>query len=53
MIPTPKLAQMMGQSIFRCIERYEKETGKRASKILIELTDTADWKKGRFIGHSR
>ncbi len=45
MIPRSELAPALGQSVLRCIEKYEKETGKRASKIAIQLTDTDDWQK--------
>lgn len=43
MIPRSDLAQAIGQSVLRCVEKYEKETGKRASKVLIELIDTDEW----------
>lgn len=45
MIPRSGLAQAIGQSVLRCVEKYEKETGKRASKIVIQLTDTDDWQR--------
>jgi len=46
MIPTAELAQSIGQSVLRCMEKYEKDTGKRASKVLIQLSDTSAWQRG-------
>jgi len=46
MIPRLELAQSIGQSVLQCIEKYEKKTGKRASKILIQLAETSAWDRG-------